>query len=439
MFTIIITACYTGSIIAFVTLPVFPETVDTLSQLQNGFYRIGTLDRGGWERWFLNSSQKETSKLLKNLEFVRDLEEGLSNVTKAYFLFPYAFIGSKSQLEYVIQSNYSDEKLGRRSALHISDECFALFGVSYTFQKESVYRKKLNDGLLMLQQSGIIQKVKSDVRWDMIRSSTGKLLQISTGRSLKMAYQEERGLTLADTEGMFLLLGMGFLLAGCALVSEWVGGCTNKCLRFVKIKKEEKQEEHRLEEERQDAEIARIDAENVARLALTSASSVIGITFKARTDDEGLMKIIDDFPKEVETKLEAPEVELTSTRSSRHSQSSLVEISDLNPAMLMEMFNGPKNHLSNIVMIDGKMMSENDAKVYADDSKETNDRNQRDAMSDISKSFSFLKNEEDDDDEMKEPEVRSQVCQVEINLQVPVDSDHEDYFGEKIYDGKGLK
>lgn len=57
VFTIIITACYTGSIIAFVTLPIFPETVDTLEQLQNGFYRIGTLDRGGWERWFLNSSQ----------------------------------------------------------------------------------------------------------------------------------------------------------------------------------------------------------------------------------------------------------------------------------------------------------------------------------------------------------------------------------------------
>jgi hypothetical protein len=44
--------------------------------LQNGFYRVGTLDRGGWERWFLNSSQKETAKLLKNLEFVKDLEEG---------------------------------------------------------------------------------------------------------------------------------------------------------------------------------------------------------------------------------------------------------------------------------------------------------------------------------------------------------------------------
>lgn len=130
-----VTACYTGSIIAFVTLPVYPETVDSLSQLQNGFYRIGTLDRGGWERWFLNSSQRETAKLLKNLEFVKDLEEGLSNVTKAYFLFPYAFVGSKSQLEYVIQTNYTDDKLGRRSALHISDECFAFSGFLSHFNR----------------------------------------------------------------------------------------------------------------------------------------------------------------------------------------------------------------------------------------------------------------------------------------------------------------
>lgn len=43
VFTIIITSCYTGSIIAFVTLPVFPTTVNTISQLLAGFFRVGTL------------------------------------------------------------------------------------------------------------------------------------------------------------------------------------------------------------------------------------------------------------------------------------------------------------------------------------------------------------------------------------------------------------
>lgn len=47
MFSIIITACYTSSIIAFVTLPVFPDTVDSINDLISGFFRIGTFGRFG--------------------------------------------------------------------------------------------------------------------------------------------------------------------------------------------------------------------------------------------------------------------------------------------------------------------------------------------------------------------------------------------------------
>ena len=130
VFTIIITSCYTGSIIAFVTLPIFPETVDTIEQLLSGFYRVGTLgtwifyqeiqstlrilfiifilltDRGGWERWFINSSDPLTNKLFKKIEFVPDVKAGIRNTTKAFF-FPYAFLGSQAELEYIVQSNFS--------------------------------------------------------------------------------------------------------------------------------------------------------------------------------------------------------------------------------------------------------------------------------------------------------------------------------------------
>lgn len=43
MFTIIITACYTGSIIAFITLPVYPEVVNTMHQLLHKNYHITTM------------------------------------------------------------------------------------------------------------------------------------------------------------------------------------------------------------------------------------------------------------------------------------------------------------------------------------------------------------------------------------------------------------
>lgn len=45
LFSIIITACYTSSIIAFVTLPVFPSTIDSIDDLLRGFYRVGTLSK----------------------------------------------------------------------------------------------------------------------------------------------------------------------------------------------------------------------------------------------------------------------------------------------------------------------------------------------------------------------------------------------------------
>lgn len=106
LFTIIITACYTGSIIAFVTLPVYPDTIDTPSQLLKGRYQIGTLDKGGWQYWFENSSDFATKKLLTHLDLVPNIQAGLKNMTKAFF-WPYAFMGSRAQLSYIVRTNFT--------------------------------------------------------------------------------------------------------------------------------------------------------------------------------------------------------------------------------------------------------------------------------------------------------------------------------------------
>ncbi|XP_049878179.1 ionotropic receptor 21a [Pectinophora gossypiella] len=230
IFTIIITSCYTGSIIAFVTLPVFPETVDTIQQLLKGFYRIGTLDRGGWERWFFNSSDFLTNKLLNKLELVPNVEAGIRNTTKAFF-WPYAFLGSQAELEYIVQANFTATK--KRAVLHISNECFVPFGVIMGFPNNSLYTAKLNSDIMRMSQSGLVDKFVDEVRWEIQRSSTGKLLAVVPG-VLKTVSVEEKGLTLEDTQGMFLLLAAGFLLAATALLSEWMGGFTRRCRQLRK-------------------------------------------------------------------------------------------------------------------------------------------------------------------------------------------------------------
>nr|QZH55074.1 ionotropic receptor 21a [Achelura yunnanensis] len=226
VFTIIITSCYTGSIIAFVTLPIFPATVDSINQLLSGFYRIGTLDRGGWERWFINSSDPDTNKLFKKIELVSSIQAGIKNTTKAFF-FPYAFFGSKAELKYIVQANFSNPR-SKRAVLHVSNECFVPFGVALSFPTGSIYTTRFSDDIGRVFQSGILEKIVGDVKWEMQRSSTGKLLSAGTG-TLRAASVEEKGLTLEDTQGMFLLLGAGFVVAAGALISEWMGGISRRC------------------------------------------------------------------------------------------------------------------------------------------------------------------------------------------------------------------
>lgn len=65
-------------------------------------------DSGGWETWFQNSSHEATVRLFNKMEYVSTLEEGIGNVTQSFF-WNYAFLGSKSQLEYMVQANFSNE------------------------------------------------------------------------------------------------------------------------------------------------------------------------------------------------------------------------------------------------------------------------------------------------------------------------------------------
>lgn len=64
--------------------------------------------KDGWQYWFSNSTDLEARKLLKSLEFVEDVEEGIRNVTQAFF-WGYAFLGSRAQLEFMVQNNMTGE------------------------------------------------------------------------------------------------------------------------------------------------------------------------------------------------------------------------------------------------------------------------------------------------------------------------------------------
>lgn len=63
--------------------------------------------------------------------------------------------------------------------MHISRECFVQFGITLAFPKGSVYTVVMSRVAQRAYQAGLLQKITSDVKWDVQRSASGKLLQVS--------------------------------------------------------------------------------------------------------------------------------------------------------------------------------------------------------------------------------------------------------------------
>lgn len=74
----------------------------------NGTISLGNTDHDGWEKWFNYTRLDDplAIKLLKNLEYVPTVKDGVKNASLAYF-WPYAFLGSQTLLEYIVQADFT--------------------------------------------------------------------------------------------------------------------------------------------------------------------------------------------------------------------------------------------------------------------------------------------------------------------------------------------
>uniref|UniRef100_A0A0A9WKA0 Glutamate receptor delta-1 subunit n=1 Tax=Lygus hesperus TaxID=30085 RepID=A0A0A9WKA0_LYGHE len=218
IFTIIITACYTGSIVAFITLPVFPETIDSSKQLIEEGYKISILGTGGWERLYNETDDPVAMKVYKNVDLVPDLSAGFQNVTKNVHSWRQsAFLGSRKLLEHTVRTNFTPDDDNKRLLFHLSDECFVPLLVSFVLQQRTHYLEEINGALERALQGGFMKKVIQELEWEEYRSATGKLLKVHKGL---MGVPEDRELNLDDTQGMFLLLGAGFAMGLFVLIIE---------------------------------------------------------------------------------------------------------------------------------------------------------------------------------------------------------------------------
>ncbi|KAL7301884.1 hypothetical protein TKK_0005486 [Trichogramma kaykai] len=212
LFTIIVTACYTGSIVAFITLPIYPEAIETAAELQTYRYRIGTLDHDGWDQWFGAESGHDEpflERLFRKIEYVPSLMEGVRNASRAYF-WPYAFLGSRAALDYLVQTEFALARQSKRSLMHISQECFVRYNVVQLFPRKSLYTRYVDGFVLRAQQSGLVDRMRNQVDWQVQRAAINDNKQIIKKMSRKIVV-EDRVLMVEDTQGMFMVLLAGVL------------------------------------------------------------------------------------------------------------------------------------------------------------------------------------------------------------------------------------
>lgn len=200
----------------------------------------------------------------------------------------------------------------------------------------SVYRSKFNDAILRMQENGVSQKMLRDVIYESKKiASGGRVEAVADERKSKQATApEDRSLTLVDTEGMFMFLGIGYLIAVGALISEWVGGCSNRVINILKLRKQEKAD--RIEQEEREQHPSR-------RPSFLS----------------NIRKRISLSGKSEHSPMSKRSFKTASVCSSRNSVTSLTGFSK---QTLKELYDGPKKRQPSMVFMNGQMVSED--KVY---------------------------------------------------------------------------
>ena len=291
-----------------------------------------------------------TTRLLKDLEYVANLDEGINNVTQAFF-WPYAFLGSRAEIEYIVATNSSALVVGKRSALHVSDRCFGLFYTSFAMPHQSVYAESFNNIILLMQQAGLMTKFTDEVAGKMHQQGSGRLLDSSSSKSLAQTTVDERGLTLADTEGMFLLLGVGFLVSGGVLISEWVGGCSKKCRSILSKRRDDQQ---RAQEEEDAAIAAEFKATQKPRRKSSTMFPKGGKPPEDIPEGEGTESPKGPVAEEVDVRSRA-------SAQSSESRKTSVSLNFFTRQTLKDMSEGHKRRHSNIIMMDGGFTTEGEA------------------------------------------------------------------------------
>ncbi|XP_018027085.1 ionotropic receptor 93a [Hyalella azteca] len=210
VFVIIIVTTYSGNLVAFLTFPKLENAVQTLDDLLAARYSMswGYVGGGALQDYFKGAEGK--FKEIGDLATIHDREDQILLDRIRYT--DYAYIQWKVNLlvimkEEFLRTDSCDFSLGR--------EEFYSEHVAMAMPKGSPYVWKFDEEIKLMLKGGLVQKWMQD-HWP------------KKDRCSASAYGDGDGMrtvSLADMQGSFVLLGLGFLLALVFIIAEFVWRC----------------------------------------------------------------------------------------------------------------------------------------------------------------------------------------------------------------------
>lgn len=195
-FTLIMISSYTANLAAFLTVEKVVYPIERAEELYRHPQRIkyGCVESGSTGSFFQHSKPASTfRKMYGEMVFVQSNEQGKAEVEKGN----YAFFMESTSIEYTIERNCNLTQIGG-----LLDSKGYGIALAKNSTRRRDYRTKLSEGILSLQESGILEVLKN--RWWKEKRGGGAC-DIDDGQG----GEGVKELTLKNVGGVFVVLGMG--------------------------------------------------------------------------------------------------------------------------------------------------------------------------------------------------------------------------------------
>lgn len=207
LFCLILATAYSANLVAFLSSNQMSAPVDTLEQLSRSGLRIG--GHAFWKTQFSAS----IDPLVRDFSNVLESDVELSSLFDRVEGGEFALIENKQYLELQAGARFT---YGSRTTIRIVPECLLPYSIGLAFQKNSPLKRNFDGVILRLFESGVLQKWKEEVVTFYRRQYSGRKLDD------EFANTRVRPLELTQLQGVFFVLGLGYVAAALALAGEAV-------------------------------------------------------------------------------------------------------------------------------------------------------------------------------------------------------------------------